>query len=497
MGVPDLCPSERRARWLLVGLAGLALAPRLLLAVAHTSMEGDEFVYVRMAQDLVGARPGGTPLAQPVLLPLVILAGQTLVGDWEWAGRLPNVLAGALLAPVLACFGRAVMGAWAPGLVAGLVVALYPLNVDMGARVMTEPLYHLLLVMGVWQTWRALEAGARDLPLQSALAGVALGVASLARREGRVTLLLLALALLVGVARRHGLRRGLVASGLMAGTGLALLYLSDLFVEQPRRVPRATLSAARLLQTATSLVLPLLGPILLFLTTLRRSEDSRRLLLFGAIMAALPVVAIFPDPGRKATALVPFLALLAGEGARRWWGRLGRLGGGAGLGLAVLAWYLGQGVSGPMRPHFVPPWTDRVEDRLAGEDLARHLSPGERIAAWDQAPPYYASAGWWRPRPDQEATLDGLVQACRENHIRFLVADRRTPCRSLPGIEALARDPRDRPGLRLEGVHALRLSRLNQILSSPLTHRGLRPDERAVIYSVRPAVAERNPTGPR
>jgi len=209
------------------------------------------------------------------------------------------------------------------------------------------------------------------------------------------------------------------------------------------------------------------------------------------------VVAIFPDPGRKATALVPFLALLAGEGARRWGQRLGRRWVAAALGTGILVWYPGQGVSGPMMPHFVPPWTDRVEDRLAGEALAPHLHAGEKVAAWDQAPPYYASAEWWRPRPDQEATLDGLVRACRENRIRFLVVDRRSPCRSLPGIEALARDPRDRPGLRLEGVHALRLSRLNRILSAPLTHRGLRPGERAVIYSLDPPGGERNPAGPR
>ncbi len=477
-------PSVRWTRWLLWGLAGLALGPRLLLALAHTSMEGDEFVYVRMAQDLVGAPPGGMPLAQPLLLPLVIAAGHYVFTDWEWAGRFPNVLAGCLLAPVLAGFGRAILGSWAPGLAAGLVVALYPLNLDLGSRVMTEPLYHLLLVLGCWQTWRALEAREADLNLQSALAGLALGVASLARREGRFTLLFLALALLVGVARRRGLRPALVASALLAGTGMAVLLASDLLVEQPRRAPRMTLSAARLLQTTRDLVLPLLVPVLLFLSAPRQAGDARRLLFFGALLAVLPVVAIFPDPGRKATALIPFLALLAAEGAWRWGERLGSRVVAAGLGLGVLAWFLLQGVSGPMMPHFVPPWTDRAEDRQAGEWLAARLRPGELVGAWDHAPPYYASATWWCPRPGEQATLDGLVQACRERGVRFLVVDRRSPCRSLPVAGALGQEPHDYPGLKLEAVFPLQLTRLNQVLSAPLTHRGLHPDERAVVYSL-------------
>ncbi|NMA27728.1 MAG: hypothetical protein GX934_08195, partial [Burkholderiales bacterium] len=68
-------------------VALLVLGLRLLGAGAHTSMEGDEFVYVRMAQELVGASPGGVPLAQPILFPYLLAAMQALVGDWEWAGR--------------------------------------------------------------------------------------------------------------------------------------------------------------------------------------------------------------------------------------------------------------------------------------------------------------------------------------------------------------------------------------------------------------------------
>jgi len=474
----------RTLGFLLAGISLLALGSRLLGALAHTSMEGDEFVYVRMAQELVGASPGGVPLAQPLLFPYLLAGMQALVGDWEWAGRLIGVLAGALMVPALAAFGRAVLGSWTPGLMAALLVTLYPLNLDLGSRVMTEPLYHLLLVLACWQVWRVLQANDSGRFGQSALAGVAVAAACLSRREGRIYLGILALILLLELARTRGWRQALLSCGTFAATALALIMGSDLLVEQPRRTPHMTLALASLARTGRTLVLPLLAPILLVVFAPRRSDDARRLGFLGAMLLALPVLAIFPDPGRKATALMPFLGLLAAEGALRWGQHHRNRAIGAGLLVAVLAWFLLQGVSAPMMPHFVPPWTDRAEDRAAGQWLATRLDPGEAVCAWDHAPPYYASAVWWRPSSKQGSSLASLVAACRERGIRYLVVDRRSPCRALPVAGPLGEDPRSRPGLRLVAVFPLELSALNEFLSAPLAHRGLRPNERAVVYRV-------------
>ena len=191
-----------------------------------------------------------------------------------------------------------------------------------------------------------------------------------------------------------------------------------------------TLSWAGLTRTAGTLVLPLLAPLLLLVLAPRRSGDLLRWGFLGTLLAALPVLVIFPDPGRKATALLPFLGLLAAEGALRWGQHAKSRLVGAGLLLALLAWFSFHGVSAPMRPHFVPPWTDRAEDRAAGEWLAGRLRPGEAVCAWDHASPYYASAVWWRPRR-------GRRPPCRyswlpvRNRESATVVDRRAPCRTL------------------------------------------------------------------
>ncbi len=474
----------RTPAFLVSVLTLLALGLRLLGAGAHTSMEGDEFVYVRMAQELVGASPGGVPLAQPILFPCLLAAVQALVGDWEWAGRWISVLSGALMVPLLAGFGRACLGSWAPGLAAALLVTLYPLNLDLGSRVMTEPLYHLLLVVACWQAWRILQATDSERIPQSVLGGGAVAAACLARREGRIYLGLLAFLLLVFLVRTRGWRQALWACAAYCGTALALILGSDLLVEQPRRTPRMTLSWAGLTRTAGTLVLPLLAPTLMVFLAPRRAGDVLRWGFLGTMLAALPVLAVFPDPGRKATALLPFLGLLAAEGALRWGQHAGSRLVGAGLLVALLAWSSVQGVSAPMRPHFVPPWTDRAEDRAAGQWLAGRLRPGEAVCAWDHAPPYYASAVWWRPSPGQEASLQILVAACQERGIRYLVVDRRAPCRTLPVAGTLGADVGNRPGLRPVAVFPLELSPLNRFLAALGTRRSPRPEERAVVYRV-------------
>jgi hypothetical protein len=462
----------------------LVLGLRLLGASAHTSMEGDEFVYVRMAQELVGASPGGVPLAQPILFPYLLAAMQALVGDWEWAGRWISALSGALMVPVLAGFGRACLGSWAAGLSAALLVTLYPLNLDLGSRVMTEPLYHLLLLMACWQAWRVLQASDSERITQSVLGGGTLAVACLARREGRIYLGLLALFLLVFLVRTRGWRQALWACVAYCGTALALLMGADLLVEQPRHTPAMTLSWVCLTRTAGTLVLPLLAPLLLLVLAPRRAGDLLRWGFLGTLLAALPVLVIFPDPGRKATALLPFLGLLAAEGALRWGQHAKNRLVGAGLLLALLAWFSFQGVSAPMRPHFVPPWTDRAEDRAAGEWLAGRLRPGEAVCAWDHASPYYASAVWWRPSPEQEISLEKLVAACQGRGIRYLVVDRRSPCRTLPVVGPLGADVRKRPGLRPVAVFPLELSPLNSFLAALWSRRSPRLEERAVVYRV-------------
>jgi hypothetical protein len=107
---------------------------------------------------------------------------------------------------ILAAFALAVLlaGAWA-GLLAALVVALYPPLIDSTAYLLSEPLGAFAITAAlatvVW-AWR------RRAPWAFAVAGGALGLACLVRADVLLAALLLPLLGGVLLGRRHGWRRG-------------------------------------------------------------------------------------------------------------------------------------------------------------------------------------------------------------------------------------------------------------------------------------------------
>lgn len=468
--------SRTREKSAFIGVVAVALAARGLFAAAHSTLTGDEVAYARMAQQLVHASPGGLALTQPVLFPIAWAAAHFIVPSWDAAGRMVSLLAvvgllAAIMALARACFSPRV------GLLAGLAVALYPLLVDLGARAMTEPLYDALLVLSAWQGWRAL--GADDVP--SAFGwGVLLGITGQARREGLFFCLLFPPLLLAWEWRRAGPRVALRRSGACLG-GVVLATIPVIaMLSTHRHPPRSDFSAARVEAVTGAVTGPLLAPVLLLLLCpARRPGDGRRAVLFGGILAAAFFVMFYPDVARKSTAMVPFVALLGFAGAERWGARLGRAGVAA-LSVGVLVWLVGQGISAPTRPHFVPPWIDAREDRAAGEWVAARRAPGEGVAGSDVSMSYYADAPQtFVPRADH---LADLVAACRREGVRWLILDRRSDCRSRPLLWELALAPADRPGLRLEATFPLRLPRLARLLGG----RRVPPDEMAVVYRVNP-----------
>ncbi|MHC4924202.1 MAG: hypothetical protein ACYTG4_09015, partial [Planctomycetota bacterium] len=159
-------------------------------------LEGDERGYAAVAGSLARGEgfqvtiEGTSTLGEPIsrtlhayrapLLPLVVAPVHALTDGSPFALRLWNCLLGALAAPLaFLVAGRLAgcRGAW----LAGLLVALWPTQAWLSARVLTEPLDAVLLLAGC------------DLLLRSRwrTAGLALGLAVLCRPGGLPAVVLL------------------------------------------------------------------------------------------------------------------------------------------------------------------------------------------------------------------------------------------------------------------------------------------------------------------
>jgi hypothetical protein len=132
------------------------------------------------------------------LYPFLLRWVEPLTGDWERAGVLISIAAGALaviaLFALLAdAFDRRVAA------VGALLLAVHPIAIEQ-ADVQSDALYLALFLTSAWALWRAL---ARASAAWALAAGVAAGLAYLTRPEGLGTAAVgLGLAA-VALARRH------------------------------------------------------------------------------------------------------------------------------------------------------------------------------------------------------------------------------------------------------------------------------------------------------
>jgi hypothetical protein len=184
-------PTGRLARvdWLwLAGIALLAIAVRVALALQPHVLQADEGAYVWLGRNLVTGRGftfiGINEVHYTPLFPALVGALYLLIHNLEAASKICFVVLGAALVwPVyriaMAVYGRRV--ARAAGLLVAVLPALTSHVLYWGS--MTEPLYLFLLFMGLWYVWRAWHEGGIG---RHVVAAVFLCLSYLARPEGLI-----------------------------------------------------------------------------------------------------------------------------------------------------------------------------------------------------------------------------------------------------------------------------------------------------------------------
>ena len=188
-----------RKRLLLIFSAALMI--RALCAVFFTGeIDGEGAEYARIAQNILsgkgysGIATEGTQLFFPPLFPFLIAGISLITGDAEAAGRVVNVLFGALLVYPVYLIGRRIFGGGI-GLGAAAVVAFHPYLVQFSTTVHSEPTYLTLVLAAVYSamcvmdrpTWRA-----------CAVSGGLYGIAYLVRPEAFIFMLVGMAFILIG-----------------------------------------------------------------------------------------------------------------------------------------------------------------------------------------------------------------------------------------------------------------------------------------------------------
>jgi len=173
------------ARWVLVALLLLAWALRLPPMLGNR-FHADEALYgywgllIERGQDPWLAT---VPVYKPPLLSYLVAGTQILLGNSEFAVRLPGLAAGLLTIPLAAVLSHALYGSRWAATGAGLGVALSPFAILFSATAFTDP---LMVVLGLG----ACVAMARGRP---GWAGGLAGLAFAAKQTGLVWLPLVAL----------------------------------------------------------------------------------------------------------------------------------------------------------------------------------------------------------------------------------------------------------------------------------------------------------------
>jgi 4-amino-4-deoxy-L-arabinose transferase-like glycosyltransferase len=174
----------------------LALGVRLAATGAagfSRPLEKDEVAYSAIAENLAAGRGFFRDVTRtvegesvtrrfsslrPPLYPALLAATYSVVGFSPAAGRALSCLLGALTAGALLLWGRRVLPGW-PAALAAVLLALWPAHVWASGRLLSEPLYVLLVV--------AFAAALQRRRLVTA--GILLGLAVLARPGGLVLFL--------------------------------------------------------------------------------------------------------------------------------------------------------------------------------------------------------------------------------------------------------------------------------------------------------------------
>jgi 4-amino-4-deoxy-L-arabinose transferase-like glycosyltransferase len=204
-------------RLALVGLCGLGLVLRLAFSTrAPVLLTKDSFEYLQPAYNLANGLGFDLALRRPPIYSLFAAGTFGLLGDSLAAIAFVQHLLGVVTIALTYWLGRLVFGR-ASGLAAGLLVALSSVLILHEHYILSEPLFTLLLLAACLVLVLALR---RDRTGWYVGAGLALGLAVLARPVAQAALLAVPLALVA----QHGWR-GAWRPGLLVLLGAALLMV--------------------------------------------------------------------------------------------------------------------------------------------------------------------------------------------------------------------------------------------------------------------------------
>jgi 4-amino-4-deoxy-L-arabinose transferase-like glycosyltransferase len=170
--------TEKRNIWFLIALAVLF---RLLLLQYRLAVSFDEPHYLQMAASLASGNWSGIlhPYWSPGY-PLVAGLLSFFIKNYEYAGRLANILLGSLMIYPVFLMSRRIWNQ-VVGYLAGAFIAFYPSLAFLHTSALAEPAYMFFSFLGVWLGWQTLETG----NWRSALAaGICWGMAYLTKPEG-------------------------------------------------------------------------------------------------------------------------------------------------------------------------------------------------------------------------------------------------------------------------------------------------------------------------
>lgn len=126
----------------------------------------------------VPAMPSGKLYFRGVVSAYLTAASRAILGPTDFAARLPNVLFGALLVPILFMFGRAVAGP-AAGLALAIFGAIQPELIEWSGNAWMTSLFIVMFVAAAWPLYEGYEL---DRPRMQ-LAGAVIAVVAMLSHE--------------------------------------------------------------------------------------------------------------------------------------------------------------------------------------------------------------------------------------------------------------------------------------------------------------------------
>jgi 4-amino-4-deoxy-L-arabinose transferase-like glycosyltransferase len=212
-----------------LGLAMLGCILRIALIPYGDFISSDGVYYATLGRNLLaGDLHHGISAYWSPLYPLLIALFTGVFRDPALAGRLVSALAGGILVVPVYFLSKRFSHRRLTAVVAALFVIFEPRLLYYSLRVLTEPVYILLLITGILIGWIALERG---LARYFFLTGLVFGLAYLTRPEALGYVLLLCLIVgVVGFARKAGSwwmvsRASLVVLGALLAAAPYVYYL--------------------------------------------------------------------------------------------------------------------------------------------------------------------------------------------------------------------------------------------------------------------------------